>query len=335
MIKYIRLSCMFFVIAQVQSNELEQINNVINLYKRPITFLGICDNADEMIQILVKKNPSSVFVLLNTQDINITDVPPNLIKLNVKIDANIIKRLGECEHFDLVYVNNHANCSSKIDYIKSLYHSGENVIVSMSNKEFDLIPLLKAYDFHEIGTSSSQASYFISTKSITYLKRNQWFEPSSQSNSVRYIESTYTKKILHKRHMPNSTPSSWLPGINLMTFKVLSGSIPNKCQLIKNISELFKIPHLDLMPNNMIVQGEKLVLIDFDPPGSEPKTVQTLEMLNLLYKFAECKTEDIIYYFNKILLYCKNQIHPSRSIAYKKWLLNPIKFTLKDIHYLR
>lgn len=99
---------------------------------------------------------------------------------------------------------------------------------------------------------------------------------------------------------------------------MLNGQIPSTSQLQQEITRLFSIDRLDWMPNNMIVQGNTLELIDFDHPGSEPKTVKTQHMLNSVTKFVtEPLPQRIPSIFNEILLYCRQQLHPTFKIISK------------------
>ncbi len=122
--------------------------------------------------------------------------------------------------------------------------------------------------------------------------------------------------MLYKNYGINHTVSAWLPGINLMTFKMLNGKIPSFEQLENEVIRLFKVPHVDWMPNNMIVQGNNVSLIDFeDPNGSEPRTVRTQHMLDLVVSFVtEPAREKIPARFDEIINYCYEQIHPEGSL---------------------
>jgi len=96
-----------------------------------------------------------------------------------------------------------------------------------------------------------------------------------------YIESTFTKKILHKKHQCNiQTP--WCRGINLLTFKMLNGVYPNQELIKQQLYALEHVQHNDLKVWNIIIQGNNLQLIDGDdvqwdnPEYNKAQDFQTL-----------------------------------------------------------
>jgi len=65
----------------------------------------------------------------------------------------------------------------------------------------------------------------------------------------------------------NKSTVSWKPGINLITYLCLNGRYPDRNNLVQSIA--IDRDHSDWMPNNMIVQGNKITLIDKGDPKNE------------------------------------------------------------------
>jgi hypothetical protein len=295
------------------SFEYELLKKQIDCYTRPITFLGITRNHALFFE-LAMQYPDSVFVLWDCNMIsNAIELPENIIHLRSLCTTALLKRIGESEHFDMVYIQEPHQCTSQ--EVALWYHVGEHVIVQSSFKK-EIIPYFYTAGFTDLVTHGQEviASAY---HPITFLRRNQWLEEPNEGNYVRNITSTYHEKLLHKTYGPNPVKSQWMPGINLVTFKMLQGAIPSATQLCQEIDRLFYIPHLDWMPNNIIVQGNQLQLIDFDVPGSPAKTVHTPHMLYLQKLFvAEEDPDNIPALFETILVYCREQLHPVKSMIH-------------------
>lgn len=286
------------------SIEWNEICKIAQLYTRPITFLGIADGG---LVSSIASNYKGVFVLIHPNEAKLSQ--PNLVHLRTRCSKEMLIHLGESEHFDLVFIKNHIG-NPDMNYAKALYHLGEHVIVSVDKRSKSLIPYLHIQGFKEIKTDQRDFLLFFASHRISYLKRTQWLEFPNDQNYVRHIQSTYHEKIHHKNFGPLPSTSVWQPGINLMTFKMLEGVYPDTAQLEKEIRDLYSIPHPDWMPNNIIVQGKNLKLIDFEGLNGLKKTVQDEEMLRLMVKFVrESDPEKIPQIYEEILSYCRFKIH--------------------------
>lgn len=76
----------------------------------------------------------------------------------------------------------------------------------------------------------------------------------------------YDHKLLRKTRPDLVEEIAWEPGINLMTYVLFNGVFPSRQEIITNIP--VDHCHRDLVPNNMILQGKKVILIDGDDPTS-------------------------------------------------------------------
>ena len=95
--------------------------------------------------------------------------------------------------------------------------------------------------------------------------------PLLKSNSHTII-SNFNEKFISKipKYHPNMViKSKWVPGINLLTFKMCNGIYPEKITIKNAIQNLQNIKSNDWMPNNMVIQGKKIELIDRDDPNGK------------------------------------------------------------------
>ena len=100
------------------------------------------------------------------------------------------------------------------------------------------------------------------------LRKRSWVH-QPMKDTTHVITSTFKEKTLSK--IVDSPPDTritetWHPGINLVTFKMMHGAYPETKTLLKGMEPLRKIKHTDWMINNMIVQGRKVLFIDFNDP---------------------------------------------------------------------
>jgi hypothetical protein len=79
----------------------------------------------------------------------------------------------------------------------------------------------------------------------------------------------YSKIFLVKVRPPYANQHvEWHPGINLMTYLAFNGYYPDRKTIVSILPLDFH--HRDWMPNNMILQGKKICLIDKNDPVNQP-----------------------------------------------------------------
>ena len=94
--------------------------------------------------------------------------------------------------------------------------------------------------------------------------RAYWDKPQCAPEGDYVITSTFTHKYLYKK--ATDSVSAWYPGINLHTFKALSGVYPSYALLRNKIQDFYDLEHNDFNPCNFIIQGRTLLPIDFNDP---------------------------------------------------------------------
>ena len=115
------------------ANDLVYINKVARKYKRPFTCLLVVKHPDFFLP-LVKQYPSSTFVFLHPDPPLFTHLQPNLIYLQKTGTANSLFHLLECEHFDVIYINNHEQFFPIDQYKRVIKQMGEHVFLSFSSE---------------------------------------------------------------------------------------------------------------------------------------------------------------------------------------------------------
>ena len=110
------------------------------------------------------------------------------------------------------------------------------------------------------------STIFYSYKKKTQLERarfTQTFKPSEARPTYR-ITSDFSTKSFSKG--PLFKPTPWIHGINMVTFVMCSGVYPTDVMIRKRIAALRNahLEHNDLVIGNIIMQGDKLIPIDFN-----------------------------------------------------------------------
>ncbi|MEX0939746.1 MAG: hypothetical protein WDZ41_00120 [Candidatus Babeliales bacterium] len=283
------------------------LERYLNYFNRPITYLEISSEI-EHITSLAQKNKESTFILWSSNNIINPTYLDNMIHLSELLTKDTIQRFSECEHIDIAFINSEQQKIPR-SWVTVIACLAEHVFIQV-NYDSILQDELRAVGFETIEKKQSKVMYYKANK-ITFLKRTQWLEPASNGNAVREIISSYDTKFFLKKYIKDPKPIPWKSGINFMTFKMLKGIYPRSDQLCSEVLKMYNIPHLDWMPNNMVVQGKNLTLIDMDNSNYEAKTVRTDIMLELMILFAkEIKPDNIRYLFNLIIFYCRIMVHP-------------------------
>lgn len=317
--------------AHGESAHIAALKKIISHYERPITALVIVANEDiDPILSLASEYPANIFVVLNNEPITATHLPSNIIKLDREPNPRLLTHLYECEHFDLVF-SDYTHFRS-IEYADALKYCGEHVLIA--TKDSFLQNILKIKSFELIHHDNDGSALFLNKKSITFLPRPHWICLPSNQQQARPITSNLKEKYLTKLYEPSHPKSPWHCGINLMTFKALNGSFPSTKTLSKEIVRLFNVLHPDWMPNNIIVTGSGLRLIDFDNPD-QVKTVQSNIMLALMLKFVQAPPEDMGPLYVSILNYNAHQLkkHPQCKCSYDECLENRYYLTIFNLEY--
>jgi hypothetical protein len=128
------------------------------------------------------------------------------------------------------------------------------------------------------------------------------------------IRSDFNEKIFIKHAQGKIVERDWYPGINFITFKILSGVWPTKRMIGKELLKFGKTVHGDLLPWNIIVSGRALYAIDDDGQYA----YDPMQSLLYTYAFAFLNTYD------EISDYVLNELY-NRQVSYRS-VLAPVSY---------
>lgn len=280
--------------AHVQFDERDACYRVLkyflNQYKRPITVLEI--GADRnCYSCRIIQDYQAVCVMIATPSTADSEKSQQLLdvcKKNKKVGGVVfldksftpqdLCHLGDCEHFDVILASDivHQFGSEWKEALDALFTLGDYVVFEMpvsEENEDSLLSSMKSYilakgaylfdPLPDRAQNTAVAFYILETGKKT-LRRKTWLLPRMEEGKYR-LDSSFTHKTLHKPvYWPPQAEQTtqWIPGINLLTFKMCNGIYPTKEMIKENLHQLKKTTQTDWMINNMIVQGDTLAWID-------------------------------------------------------------------------
>lgn len=257
-----------------KDNNQDAISSLIKKYKRPLTILEISENsADYALSACQQYDAICVVLLLhdkNTQSIIETITNNNLKKVVLLQPRNMtyddFETLGRCEHFDIVIVHDFSYLcgQSYPEYINAFLQLGDFIFLQTNWENMPQLLSLKNKKIVPVSSNGRGTISLYSTKKKGLeLARFTQFNRPRTSNLPYKITSNFEEKLFYKDALEK--PIEMVPGINLITFIMLRGKYPTDQMIYNNITAMKKMItyHNDLMVGNMIVQGQKLVPIDF------------------------------------------------------------------------
>ncbi len=192
-----------------------------------------------------------------------TDILHNVAVLGRALPVSDINMLGQCEHFDVVLLMHGFGhyASHWMEFLRYVLRLGDNIFVRLNRHMRGIKPYLEKHGAREVAPQL----YFVEGHKKN-IQRGTWL---FERKFLPYeIESTYALKRLGKVPFGRTEKvwSSWTPGINLITFRMCGGVYPLRSMINASIDRLKDLVHTDWRLRNMIVQGDDLVMIDFDDP---------------------------------------------------------------------
>lgn len=211
------------------------------------------------IALMLEGNVHEVLEHIKNEHLsNVTVLNPRYAQYDVFFN------LSRCEHFDIVIVHDIFDLiqSKKEQLIDVFIKLGDYVFFQTGHKEIEGI--LRKKRIVQVAVAE-QSSLFLSHKpkvSLDIARYTQKDRPV-RTHPKYHITSTFTEKLFYKKELEQ--PTKWVEGINLITFGMLKGIYPDDGAIRRELVGLKKThaDHNDLVLGNIIVQGERLVPIDF------------------------------------------------------------------------
>ncbi len=256
---------------QKSSNYLSAIGDVMKKFKRRVTVLEIGRTQAEYSLTLAKIYKTACVAFLFdggsqslVQQIKADEYANVTVLAPRGIHHESLVTLGRCEHFDVVIIHDissyiHANGAKILDAFTKL---GDYVFIETSHHGMQnelkrkRIPLVA-----QNGNTALYLSYKPKT-SLDIARFTQKEHPINRHPKY-HIKSSHNEKYFIKKNAER--PVKWVDGINLVTFAMLRGVYPDDFLIRKQLADMKKrhSDHNDLVLGNIIVQGERLVAIDF------------------------------------------------------------------------
>ena len=253
---------------QVTASLHETLENLFKSYQRPYTVLEICGakpivsfdflkNKDATFVIMPKSGHSGILSMIEKQKYT------NIVLLHpTNIDHALIERFGRCEYLDVTIAHDLPEIKSFSEpCIKALLSLGNFLCIQADKaviEKLSVYPGITVYAYN----SNAEKPYCILYTEKHGLDIARWNQKSKPTlKEPRYkVESDFTKKQMVK---PTAT-TEYIQGINLLTCIMLQGLYPTDAIIRENIAPLASLKHEDLVVGNFVVQGKKLVPIDFN-----------------------------------------------------------------------
>lgn len=245
------------------------VRHLMNQYQRPVTMLEIAAHEETLSFSLMKKYQNTTFVMLDWGDDArqlqaqcMLKRPDNVVLLGDSLSVHDLKLLSECEHFDIVVV--HCLDRSGIPVrsaMPALLNMGDFIIFTTACQPLELPANREKYNL---------GSCCLCVMEKQYLERIAWVKNRAPKRDFK-IKSDFLTKKLFKRWTLTGTP--WQRGINLYTFVSTDGLYPTFEDIARQIAGFSAVNHNDIWLGNMIIQGKKVRLIDFDDKrrNADPK----------------------------------------------------------------
>lgn len=273
------------------------IQEVLNKYHRPFDMLDIGASQGyfsfraahdyDCVCVMLEGN-NAAYPKLGTQLLDLckaNDSLKNIILLNKQVIPEDLIKLGECESFSVVLALNiiHWFGPRWKEVTDAIFNLGDNIIIEtppeekqVSQEQNNLRKAIEEYLIFRkakiIGkvprhtSDNAMANIYLLESEKKRLTRKHWIAPKTSDQHI--ITSNYEAKTITKLppHAHKLKVHDWKPGINLVTFLMYNGAYPSREKIEAAIRDIQNPSHNDWTVNNMILQGDRLNLIDWDDP---------------------------------------------------------------------
>ncbi len=256
--KRILLVC---ILSWTLSLSADLFEEVLSRYERPFTCLEMGSDAGAPSIEKAPFYPESVFIAF--QGFKCARGPKNFISLNHRLTAKEIHALSLCEHVDVIFLRNPLEFfgGQAVEVISALQKMSHVLLLELPRGQ----DFSGCFDIKKEGLFST--FYLLEQMGPFTLEKTTLIHPRKLRRFYEIV-CDYRLKYLKKSGVTWSSESLWLPGINLMTYLLFNGDFPSRGDVVMNLPE--DPIHSDSLPNNMVIQGEKIVFIDKEDPSTRP-----------------------------------------------------------------
>ncbi len=246
----------------------QSLDTLFKSYKRPYTVLEMCEGKP-FVSFDFLKNKNATFVLMpKTGHHNLLAMiekhkHTNIVLLNpAKIDRELVERFGRCEYPDVTIVHDLPEIKTLSEpFLKALLKVGNFLCVQSDKATIEKLCSYPGVSLYAQNSAAEKPYCILYTEKdgLDIARWNQRSKPTLKEPRYK-VESDFTKKQMVK---PTAT-TEYIQGINLLTCIMLQGLYPTDAIIRENIAPLSSLNHEDLVVGNFVVQGKKLVPIDFN-----------------------------------------------------------------------
>ncbi len=254
------VSCLFFCSAHAW---LDEACTFLDQYKRDVTVMIIGSinqqQHDALQEHFVVKD--STLVLWDTKQEQERDFlsKSNVLLLQAVCTQEHMQRFADCEHVDLLVIPDISIVPfDVVDALGLLAIAASYVFIG---GDHDFIIRVKnrysknSYVCHGYTDNCICLSLHAAKKT---LRRHYWIVPTQKR--LHDVLSSFSVKKIYSNARKTSTP--WKSGINLLTFLMLSGVVPDLMIIREQIIWWSKIPHNDFTLWNFVIRGNYLCATD-------------------------------------------------------------------------
>ena len=237
--------------------------------------------------------------------------------LNKRVSADELRLMSKCEHFDVVLALNVVHYFPPHEWkeaAEAILNLGDFVIIETppvedkiaGAQEFlkDIIGFIESHE-HEIIAKTNRhtnpnffANMYFVNGTKKRLDKRSWFG-SAISGGYEISSNLYERFLIKLGDNGQKGSKLRFPkGINLITFKKLNGTFPTKKAIKNSISKLFDQGDNILLPQNIIIQGDNVELID---EITNVKNYDSSEVIEYVNKIIDSNDLDSVFYICKLL----------------------------------
>ena len=285
------------------SSRYESIKSVAERYNRPFSVFDFGGNFGYFSLRLSQEFDAFCAILDNKEAASIIrqNDPSKIVSMKAHIDSKVLLWLAKSEHFDIVLalsvLHHMDDWEAALD---ALLMMGDTVLVEIPGADEPTAVNSAAHkDIYDkvkslaVGELSAEVSHLGASRTIFELRGKSVIEMQSidalqrQAPSVDVkIESDYEKAMISISHggaSPSNEIRPLIPGMNLWNWKLLNGNHPlDVAEMVDEAVKSLPSGHDDMMPWNFLIDGEKVIPIDYDNKDFREGSFDTGKLIEML-----------------------------------------------------